>query len=155
MEIKNDKQTITYEGKQYYSKDLGYRMELGTDRVFVYKKDKIYVQDVKNNVKYTMEQEFDNGYRLSFIEEYIKMLYTNEEIKYDFKEVETKKYQLIELIIPSGGREFNKAVMYIDLKSSLPEQLIIYDDKDNERRKITYINFQCNPELQEDLFKVD
>lgn len=155
MEVKNDKQTIAYEGKQFYNKDLGYRLELGEDRVFIYKSDKIYVNDIKNNVKYTTDKDFDSTYKLSFINEYIMLLYTNEDIKYDFKDIEGKKYQLINLTIPGGNKEISKAVMYVDTKSYLPEWVIIYDEKDQERVKITYKNFQVSPDMKPDLFKVE
>jgi outer membrane lipoprotein-sorting protein len=154
MEFKNDKQTLNYEGKQFYSKTLGYRMELGQDRIFIYKNDKIYVNDVKSGLKYTTDQEFDYLYRISFIKEYLKMLYTNEEIKYDFKDVNGIKYQLIELIVPGGNRETSKAVMYVNMKNNFPEKVLIYDINNNEKIKITYSNFVANPELSEDLFKV-
>lgn len=155
METKNDLQTITQEGKQFYNKGQGYRLELGQDRVFIYKSDKIYVHDVKNNFRYTLDKDFDSGYKITFIEEYIKLLYTNEEIKYNFKETEGKEYQLIELLIPGGSREQSKAVMYVDVKTSLPEWVFVYDEKDNERIKITYKNFQANPEVKADLFKTE
>ncbi|MCM8710177.1 hypothetical protein M2651_03935 [Clostridium sp. SYSU_GA19001] len=155
IEIKNDKQVITYEGKHYYSKALGHRMELGQDRVFIYKGDKIYAHDVKNNVRYTVDKKFDSGFLLSFVEEYINLLYTNEEIKYEFKENEMKKYQLIHLLIPGLNKDTEKAVMYVELTSNLPEKVIIYDEKDNEKVKITYKNFQPNPELKQELFKVE
>jgi len=82
-------------------------------------------------------------------------LYTNEEIKYAFKEIEGKKYQLIELIIPGGSIETSKAVMYVNINTYLPEWLFVYDEKDRERIKITYKNFQANPEINMDLFKVE
>ncbi len=155
METKNDKQTITQEGKQFYNKGQGYRLELGQDRVLIYKSDKIYVHDVKNNFKYTLDKDFDIGYKISFISEYVKLLYTNEEIKYNFKDIEGKKYQLIELIIPGGSREISKAVMYVNMKTRLPEWIFVYDERENERIKISYKNFQANPELNNDLFKVE
>lgn len=154
METKNDKQVITQEGKQFYKKEQGYRLELGQDRVFIYKEDKIYVQDIKNNFKYTLDKDFNNGYRISFIKEYIKLLYTNEEIKYAFKDIEGKKYQLIELLIPGGSSETSKAVMYVDTKTYFPQWILVYDEKNNERIKITFNNFQAGPELNGDLFKV-
>lgn len=155
MEIKNDKQVITHEGKHFYSKALGHRMELRQDRVFIYKDNKIYAHDVKNDVRYTVDKDFDEGFILSFVEEYIKLLYTNEEIKHEFKEKEGKKYQLIHLLIPGMNKDMEKAVMYVDITSRLPEQVIVYDEKDNEKMKVTYKNFQPNPELQQDLFKVE
>ncbi|MCM0651076.1 hypothetical protein NBE98_22210 [Clostridium swellfunianum] len=155
METKNDKQTINQEGKQFYNKQQGYRLELGQDRIFIHKPDKIYVQDVKNNFKYTLDKEFNSGYKITFINEYINLLYTNEEIKIDFKDVEGKKYQLIELLIPGGNKDTAKAVMYVEVKTRLPEWVIVYDEKENERIKITYKNFQANPELKTELFKVE
>lgn len=155
MEFKNDKQVITYEGKQYYNKEQGYRLEVGQDRIFIYKPDKIYVKDIKNNVKYTVENDFDNGYKLSLIKDYVKMLYTNEEIKYSFKEIEGIKYEIVELILPGGDEDKNKAEMYINLKNNIPHQIIVYDYKNNERIKVTYKDFQISPEMKDELFKVE
>lgn len=154
MEIINDKQTITYEGKQYFDKKLGYRLEVGEDRVSIYKDDKIYVHDVKNNLNYVLSKDFDDIYKFSFIKEYIKLLYTDEEIKYEFKNVANKKYQIIHLTIPGGSREISRAAMYVDMKTNLPEMVLVYDEKGNERRKITYKNFEANPVLDEKLFKI-
>jgi outer membrane lipoprotein-sorting protein len=155
MDTKNDKQTITQEGKQIYNKAQGYRLELGQDRVFINKSDKIYVHDVKNNFKYTLDKEFNNGYKITFINEYINLLYTNEKIKCDFKNIEGKKYQLIELLIPGGSLETSKAVMYVDTKTRFPEWIFVYDEKENERIKITYKNFVSNPEVNPELFKTE
>jgi outer membrane lipoprotein-sorting protein len=155
METKNDKQTITQEGKQFYNKKQGYRLELGQDRVFIYKSDKIYVHDVKNNFKYTLDKDFDSGYKITFINEYINLLHTNEEIKYALKEIEGKKYQLIELIIPGGNEEISKAVMHVNIKTRCPEWIFVYDEKENERIKISYKSFQANPELNPDLYKTE
>jgi outer membrane lipoprotein-sorting protein len=155
METKNDKQTITQEGKQFYNKAQGYRLELGQDRVFIYKSDKIYVHDVKNNFRYTLDKEFNNGYKISFINEYINLLFISEKIKQDFKNIEGKKYQLIELLIPGGSIETSKAVMYVETKTRLPEWIFVYDEKENERIKITYKNFVSNPEVDLELFKTE
>jgi len=154
MEIINDKQTITYVGKQYFDKKLGYRLELGEDRVFIYKDDKIYAHDKKNNSNYILEKDFDDIYKISFIKEYIKFLYTDEKIKYDFKTIDNKNLQLIHLTIPGGSREMSRAVMYVNMKTYLPEMVIVYDEKGSERRKITYNNFEANPVLDEKLFKI-
>lgn len=155
MDIKNDKQTITYEGKHFYSKNLGHRMEIGKDRVLVYKDDKIYVNDVKYNLKYTLDRQFDTGFILSFVEEYVKLLYANEDIKYKFKDIDGKSYELIEFLIPGTNKAVSKAVLYMDFKDKSPEQIIVYDDKDGERIRITYKNFQGNNEVDKKLFKVD
>lgn len=154
MEIMNNKQTITYEGKQFFDKKLGYRLEVGEDRVSIYKDDSIYVHDIKNNLNYILNKDFDDIYKISFIKEYIKLLYTDEDIKYEFKNIQGKKFQLIHLTIPGGSREMSRSVMYVDMKTNLPEMVLVYDEKGSERRKITYKNFEVNPILEEKLFKI-
>lgn len=154
MEIMNDKQTISYEGKQFFDKKQGYRLEVGEDRVFIYKDDKIYVHDVKNNLNYVLNKDFDDIYKVSFIKEYIKLLYTDEDIKYEYKTVGDKKYQIIHLTIPGGSREMSRAAMYVNVKTDLPEMVLVYDEKGYERRKITYKNFEANSEVDEKLFKI-
>lgn len=153
MEIINNKQIITYEGKQYFDKKLGYRLELGEDRVFIYKDDKIYAHDIKNNSNYILDKDFDDIYKISFIKEYIKLLYTDEKIKFEYKTIDNVKLQLIHLTIPGGSREMSRAVMYVNMKTYHPEMVIVYDEKGSERRKITYSSFEANPALEEKLFK--
>ena len=45
MKIENDKQTVSYTGKQFYDKRYGYRFELDKSRVLIYKDNKIFVKD--------------------------------------------------------------------------------------------------------------
>lgn len=155
MQIKNEKQTVTYTGKQFYKNGKGYRLNLGDDRVFTYKEDKIYVNDVKNGLKYTTDKDFDFLYRLSFIEEYIGLLLTNEEIKYTFKTVDKIEYLLIESIIPGGSKDISKAVLYVERNSCKPTELIIYGDDGKENIKVIYKNFEPFAELDDNLFKVN
>ena len=150
--LKNDKQVINYSGKQFYDKNIGYRMELGKDRVFVYKGEKVYVRDLQNGGKYIMDKDVQSFFNLSFVCEYIKLLYSNEEIKSNYKAIEGKNYQLIELTIPGGARELNKAVLYVDVHDCLPEKLIIYDVKGNEKVQVNYLEFTPNIKVDNQLF---
>jgi outer membrane lipoprotein-sorting protein len=148
MVLKNDKQEINYSGKQFYDKKVGYKMELGRDRVFVYKGEKVFVQDLQNGEKYTQDKDAQNVFNLSFVGEYIRLLYTNEDIKSKYKTIKGKNYQLIELIIPGGVRELNKAVLYVDTSDCLPEKLIIYDVKGNEKLQVNYLEFTPNVKVE-------
>lgn len=154
IKVKNDKQEISYSGAQYYNQDYGYRLELGTDRIQIYKDKKIYISDLKNKSKYVAEESFDSVFTLTFVHEYIKLLYSNEEIKSSFKTIGDKKYQLIELVIPGGIRELNKAVLYVDTKTYLPEKLIVYDILEKEKLNVEYKNFVSNAKVGKELFTV-
>jgi outer membrane lipoprotein-sorting protein len=155
MHIKNDRQTIDYELKQYYQKDLGYRLELGQDRIMVYKDDKIYINDLKSGFKYNTDKNFDELFRLSFIGEYIELLYTNEKIKYKNKKLEGIDYLSIELLIPGGNKNIDNAVLYINTDTNLPSRLYIFDVKGNEKVEVIYKDFIPNDEVKKDLFKIE
>ena len=154
ISFKNDMQELKYEGRHFYQKGTGYRVEIGSDRVQIHKEDKIYVNDIKNNAKYELEKDFDKIYSLSFVGNYIKLLYTSDNAKYDQKELEGKKYQLVELQLPGNNRNLYRAVMYINLKGYVPEKLFIYDYKNREKVQITYSDFKINEELNKELFEV-
>jgi len=121
MDVKNDKQTINYKAKQSYLRGGGYKLELNKNRVFIYKNDnKIYVSDKNSGTKYVQSKDFDEVFKLSFIGEYIGLLYTNEEIKYVTKTINNIEYTVIELLIPGNNKNINKALLYVNNKSMLP-----------------------------------
>lgn len=152
--IKNNKDTYTYSTNQIYSKEVGTRIELGKDRVYIYLQDKIYVTDLKNNLKYLMDKNVDGIYRLSIIREYVNLLYTNENIKYNYKTADGQEYQTIELIIPGNNRNMSKAILYVNMKTKSPYKLYIYDLKDVERVEILYNDFKPNIDINKTLFEV-
>lgn len=155
IKIKNDRQELIYECKQFYDKIQGYRLEVGSDRVQIYKEKKIYMKDNNNGSRYVLEDNFDQTYSLSFIGKYIGLLYTNETINYSLKEIEGISYQIIELLLPGNNRNMHRADMYINTRTYLPEKVIIYDWKAKERVFITYSDLKVNEEMSKELFKVD
>ncbi|MCR3760556.1 germination lipoprotein GerS-related protein [Clostridium felsineum] len=154
MEVKNEKQHIEYNGKQMYRLKSGYRMELNDKkRIMIYKENMVYVQDVENNKTYTLPLKFDDVYNLSFICEYIGMLYTNENIKYSIKSIGGIQYALIKITIPSQNNNMSYGVLYVDLKNKFPTQLKVYDVNNEERLNIEYRDFQPNVNLEDKLFE--
>ncbi|MBU3198016.1 hypothetical protein LL037_00830 [Clostridium estertheticum] len=155
MDIKNDKQTINYKAKQSYLKGGGYKLELNKNRVFLYKSDdKIYIDDKNNGRSYVQSKSFDEVLKLSFIGEYIGLLYTNEEIKYVTKNVNNIEYTVINLFIPGNNKNINNALLYVNNKSMLPEKMIIYDTSGKEKINITYTNFIANLKIEPKEFNV-
>ena len=155
MDVKNDKQTINYKAKQSYLRGGGYKLELNKNRVFIYKNDnKIYVSDKNSGTKYVQSKDFDEVFKLSFIGEYIGLLYTNEEIKYVTKTINNIEYTVIELLIPGNNKNINKALLYVNNKSMLPDKMVIYDINNKEKINITYTNFLPNVKVEPSVFKV-
>lgn len=155
MDIKNDKQTINYKAKQSYLRGGGYKLELNKNRVFIYKADdKIYISDKNNGRSYVQSKSFDEVLKLSFIGEYIGLLYTNEEIKYTTKNVNNIEYTVINLFIPGNNKNINNALLYVNNKSMLPEKMVIYDTNGKEKINITYTNFLPNVKIEQAEFKI-
>ncbi|WPC41670.1 germination lipoprotein GerS-related protein [Clostridium sp. JS66] len=155
MKIQNDKQTVSYKGKQFYDKRYGYRFELENNRIMVYKDNNIFVKDLKNGFKYSTDKSFDSVFKLSFIGEYIGLIYTNEKIKVSSKTINNKKYEVICLDIPGNNKNISKANLYINVDNEKPEYLNIYDWKDSEKIKVEYSNFNFNRELNKNLFVIE
>lgn len=155
MDVKNDKQTIRYKAKQTYKQGGGYKLELNKSRTFIYKNDnKIYVSDKNNGAKYVQNKDFDGVLKLSFIGEYIGLLYTNEKIEYSTKTINGIEYTVINLFIPGNNKNINKALLYVNNKSMLPEKMFIYDIDNKEKIGITYTNFLANVKINPSEFKI-
>ncbi len=152
--VKNDRQELKYSGRQFYDKNLGYRLELGEKRVQIYKENKIYVKDENNGAKYTLDEDFDALLRLTFFGDYLKQLYTNESIKTSAFSKDGKSYALIEMQLPGNNDNIARGVIYVEQKTCFPEYLLIYNKKGKEVIKITYSNFVPNEKLQKELFDV-
>jgi hypothetical protein len=95
-------------------------------------------------MEYITDKNFDSVYKLSFLQEYIGLLYTDEEIRYSVQTIHDKQYQLIYLTIPGNNRNLNKAIMYVNLENGLPEKVVICDIKGNEVISFIYRNFNPN-----------
>ncbi|MBZ9609265.1 hypothetical protein G9F73_015850 [Clostridium estertheticum] len=150
MDVKNDKQTINYKARQTYLRGGGYKLELNKNRVFIFKTDdKIYISDKNNGTKYVQSKDFDEVLKLSFIGEYIGLLYTNEKVEYDIKTINGFEYTVINLFIPGNNKNINKALLYVNTKSMLPARMVIYDINDKEKIEIKYTDFLPNVKIEQ------
>ncbi|SHH57861.1 germination lipoprotein GerS-related protein [Clostridium grantii] len=150
---KNSKQTVTYNCKQYYNSQFGHRLEIDDERILIFKGNDISINDLNNGAFYSTDDDFDSVFKLSFVEEYIGLLYTDEEIKYVFENEEGKNIMLIYLNIPGSNRNLNKAVMYVDADEVVPIKTIIYDFQDKEKIQFVYENFQKSEDVGEERFQ--
>lgn len=149
--FKNQRDEELYEGKQYYVKDKGYRLDIGEDRTNVYIDDYIYVQDKKADKKYTLIKDFDEVYKYTFINEIISLL-SHPESKVYLSE-EQEGYVIFEFIIPSVNRNIAKGLLYINSSTLKPELEKIYDLKGDERVEIKFKEFNSNETLDEEILK--
>lgn len=154
IKVLNDKQNIVYSGRQVYNKKYGYRFEINNERVLLYIEDKIYVCDLTNNSEYVTDKDFDSLYRLSFIGEYINLLYTDEEIKSTLCNIGREQFQIINLMIPGVNRNLSTAELYVSTADGIPRKLIIYDTDKKKKIEVIYKEFIVNPQVDQKQFNI-
>ncbi|WP_392486056.1 germination lipoprotein GerS-related protein [Haloimpatiens sp. FM7315] len=139
--IENSRQTVVLKGKQISKGKDDYVLKLSSGREISYKQGKINVKDSENSKKYRINEEFDNLYKMSFIQEYVKLLYTSEEINFFYKKIAGVNYLVVKLDIPYMCKNLCKSEMYLNYEDKIPYKIIIYDDKGEEKVKILFKNF--------------
>ncbi|WP_102399086.1 germination lipoprotein GerS-related protein [Haloimpatiens massiliensis] len=139
--IINSRQEIQLTGKQTYEKGEVAKLEVNGTRQMVYKGNKIHINDVQNEKKYSTDESFDSLYKLSFIDEYIKLIYNNEKIKYKYKKLDDNEYLVVIMDLPYNNRNLSKVNLYLDYKEKKPYKVVIYNEKDEEKVNIVYKNF--------------
>lgn len=152
IEAKNSRQSLKYEGKQYYDSNNGTRLELSGDRVLVYKGNNIFVKDLKNNSQYTTDESYDKTYKLSFIKNFVDLTYSDENIKTYYKKLDEKEYEIIELEIPGDNLNIQKVALYVNAEDYLPQWMIVYDSNYKEVLRFIYSDFKPNIQIDTKLF---
>lgn len=155
IEIYNDKQKLNYTGVQFHVKGIGNRLELNKERIAIYKQDKTYFQDLKNGQRYALNNEAMSMYNISFVDEFVKYLYTEGEKDIVYKEVQGLEYEIITISMLNNNRDIKKAVLYINLKEKAPRLMAFYDANGNEKVMIKYRAFNCKAKVDSKLFNTD
>ncbi len=149
IEIINDRETNKYEGFQTYKKDIGYKLDLKDKRSFTFKGDEILVKDKENIKEYTLDKGFDEVFKYGFIGEYIGLIYTNEELKFETETINNGEYFVITTVIPGSNNNIFQGSLYYDIKNNRPKKIIIYDNKGRERIIYTYENFNWTDKVED------
>lgn len=155
LEIKNSRQTLSRNINQFYKNGLGHRLEIEGDRIFLYSSSgSTFVRDLKNLKEYQLNECYDELFKYTFIDKYIELIYTNEEM--DIKEVKEndKEYLLLALLTNSTNDNINSGVLWVNKKNHIPEKLLIFNKENQEVARVTYTSFNILAEFEDSLFKL-
>lgn len=141
INVINDKETNVYDGNQKYIRSKGYKLDLNDGRSYIFKGDDIQVKDEQSQRQYTLDKDFDEVFRYGFIGEYLKLIYTNEELNFGKETIENRDYFIITTLIPGSNNNLYEGSMYYDLTTCVPSKIIIYDNNHKERVIYNYSNF--------------
>ena len=99
MTFKNDRITDSYKGKLLFSREKGYMLELENGRKMIFNSDEIKVKDSISGDEYIRKSENDKIHKFIFLEEYIKLLYTDQKLNFTTQKEDEQEYLVIHLKI--------------------------------------------------------
>lgn len=149
IEVKNQRNNIKYEGTQVYKKNLGYKLVLNDSRTFIFKGDDIAVKDEESTRAYTLDKSFDEVFKYGFVGEFISLVYTNEELKFEKETIDGKEYYVITTLIPGSNNNIFKGKMYYSIEDYAPKKILILDINNEERVIFTYKNFNWTDKVED------
>lgn len=149
--VKNSRDEERQDTIQYYKKDIGGRIDFGTDRTKIYKNDSILVKDNIANKEYEMEEGMDELYSLSFLNKLLSYPIDNEGINEGQEDWGDTEYIVFTSELFLKNDNLNKIKIFIDKQEKTPIGAIIYDKDNKDRVRIVYRNFEKLKDLDEGL----
>lgn len=149
--VKNSRGEERENTKQYYSKDIGGRIDFGEDRTKFYKNDKIIVKDNISNKEYEMNSEMDEIHSLAFLNNLLSYSIDNNGIKEAQEEWGDTEYLEFTSEIFLKNDHLDKVKIFISKQEQKPIGAIIYDRDGRDRIRIVYRNFENLKQLDEGL----
>lgn len=149
--LKNSRDEERQDTIQYYKKDIGGRIDFGTDRTKIYKNDSILVKDNIANKEYEMEEGMDELYSLSFLNKLLSYPIDNEGINEGQEDWGDTEYIVFTSELFLKNDNLNKIKIFIDKQEKTPIGAIIYDKDNKDRVRIVYRNFEKLKDLDEGL----
>ena len=140
--IKNTRGEEREETTQYYSKDIGGRIDFGEDRSKIYKDNKVIVKDGISNKEYTMENDMDEIHSLAFLNKLLSYPIDENGIKEGQEEWGDTAYIEFTCEVFLKNDHLDKVKIFIDKQEKTPIGAIIYDKDGKDRIRIVYRDFE-------------
>ena len=151
--IKNTRGEDREETTQYYSKDIGGRIDFGEDRSKIYKDNKLIVKDGISNKEYTMENDMDEIHSLAFLNKLLSYPIDENGIKEGQEEWGDTAYIEFTCEVFLKNDHLDKVKIFIDKQEKTPIGAIIYDKDGKDRIRIVYRDFEKLKQLDSGLLE--
>lgn len=149
--IKNSRGEEREETLQYYSKDIGGRIDFGEDRSKIYNDSKVIVKDNISNKEYEMKDEMDEIHSLAFLNNLLSYPIDEGGIKEGQEEWGDTEYIEFTSEVFFKNDHLNKVRIFIDKQEMKPIGAIVYDKDGKDRIRIVYRNFENLKQLDTNL----
>ncbi|WP_294341513.1 germination lipoprotein GerS-related protein [uncultured Clostridium sp.] len=153
MTFKNDRVTDVYKGKLVFSREKGYILELDNGRRMIFNSDEIKIKDSITGDEYVRKTENDKIHKFIFLEEYIKLLYTDQKLNFTMQQENETEYLIIHLKINEENDNMKTASLWVDKGKVEPKKIVVYNKDNKESISIEYRNFDKNYNDEETVFQ--
>jgi len=89
-----------------------------------------------------------------FLTSFVKNYLNSKEVSLEVSNFGEGRATILEASVPGSHPYLSCEKLWVDNETYKPIQLIIYDPDGNERMVVTYKNFEYNPNLDDNLFKI-
>ncbi|MGL4791508.1 MAG: hypothetical protein ACRCW1_08880 [Anaerotignaceae bacterium] len=149
----------TYGTKQYYKNTGEYRLEMTqpanvAGNYTVYDGKIVYQFNPQINSGIAVEAVENQARNELFLGQFVKNYLQSEDVAVETSTMEEGVCTVLEAVIPGNFQYTATEKLWIDNKTLKPVQFIIYDKDGKERYITTYNEFEYNPTLDENLFKI-
>ena len=141
----NDKQELKHFANVTYNKGMGVytvfnnhlELKVIDNQFYVTDEDKAYLRDgsIEGMLKY------------SFIHNYYDILNTQEELEYSVKKINKNECLVFEIELTENNRNYETALLYLDMKTYNPIKIELYDMEENMSVKYEYTLYEEGGEL--------
>lgn len=157
VDIYGNKGVSHYKTKQFYCEPNFVRIETISPsylkgKTLIFDGNKYFIFHPIINQKYSIEKIKDED-AVIFMGIIGKRIFLSQDAKYLSKKIDDKEYITIKVNLDEATPYRKYAEIYFDEIELLPKILVLYDDKENLRVNINFVEFKYNKALDEKLFK--
>lgn len=160
MKVKNNKSVFTYYMKQYYKKQDKFRVEFfddggNTNQIIIYNNNQCGIFHTGIKKPFISENFIGSKEYNSFLNEFLNNYKSDENAYMVLNKMEEREFYVLKCKIEKGNSYFKNAELYVDAKTAMPRQLIIYGDDDSKNIEIKYKNFNYNERIEDSIFEIN
>lgn len=155
----SEKEKHTYKAKQIYHIDGRYRMEIlkpdtGKGVTTIFDGEKIWQYNPYVKLSKVIELTPNSFRNQIFLGTFIHNYLQSEQVALETRRLDQNDAVALEAVIPGGSTYMASQKLWIDEKSSTPIRMAIYDENNNERVTVEFLEFTYNPEVKEGVFSL-
>lgn len=159
MNVQNNKSILIYNMKQYYKKPDKFRIEFYDDsgnieQIIISNNNRCGVFHVGISKPFISENFNDSKEHNSFLNTFLINYKKDEKAHVVLDKIIDKDYYIFRCAMEKGNSYFENVELYIDAKTAIPQQLLIYGKNNSKNIEIVYKSFSYNDKLNDSIFEI-